>query len=249
MNTSLDISSDGKHTGALLQQYLTDRNVYSPQSKAVVCYGMPHRTGRYTINGNRKPAGKINNMRYMNEGGCRTVPWFQSQYTPTNGDGITFPLLARKAHGMGGKDIVPVFQPEEIPWRVAAGWEWFSSYVPVAKELRIWMWRGQVLDTFEKVMSRPAAYKGIGRNFDNGFDFVLTGTHTEATAQSALALTAIGLDFGAVDLLVGKDGLTYVLEVNTAPGALKSGAYATVAKLADRIEEWCKGGYPERGGA
>jgi D-alanine-D-alanine ligase-like ATP-grasp enzyme len=31
------------------------------------------------------------------------------------------------------------------------------------------------------------------------------------------AVVALGLDFGAVDLLIGDDGQTYVLEVNTAP--------------------------------
>lgn len=245
MTTSLRISSDGRHTGALLQSYLTNRGVYSPDGEALVYYGHYHEGhGRPNLNGNGKPrSGKIDNMRLMHEGGCRTVPWLTARQANAFVD-VSFPLLARKAHGMGGTDIVPVFQREEIPWRIAAGWEWFSSYVPLEAEYRVWAWRGEALDTFQKVMRRPATYTRIGRNFDNGFDFEYTADVPAVTEQAIMALMALGLDFGAVDLLLGKDGRVYVLEVNTAPGALKSHAEATVAKLADRITSWVKEGYP-----
>jgi D-alanine-D-alanine ligase-like ATP-grasp enzyme len=38
------------------------------------------------------------------------------------------------------------------------------------------------------------------------------------TEHSISAVNTLGLDFGAVDLIVAKDGRVYVLEVNTAPG-------------------------------
>ena len=252
MNTvALDISSDGAHTGAVLQQYLTDRGVYDPHAKAVVHYGFPHHRQKHNLNGNRNGTvglGKAEGMRLMNAAGCRTVPYFTAEDVPAGRFPTLlnhYPMLARKAHGMGGQDIATVFQPEEIPWRIAAGWTWFSEYVPVDKELRVWMFRGRCLDTFEKVMERPHDYTRIGRNFDNGFQFQYTHEHPEANRQSTLALRAQGLDFAAIDLLLGKDGNTYILETNTAPGALKSKAQATVSKLATCITEWCQEGYPE----
>mgnify|MGYP001575276022 CR=1 FL=1 len=253
---TLDVSKDGAQTGAVLQQYLTDRGVYNPQSRATVHYGYPHYPTKYGLNGHRLGTvglGKAEGMRLMNAAGCRTVPYFTADDVAANAKDVAagwfptlrYPMLARKAHGMGGQDIATVFQPEEIPWRIAAGWTWFSEYVPVDKELRVWMFRGRCLDTFEKVMERPHDYTRIGRNFDNGFQFQYTHAYPEANRQSALALRAQGLDFAAIDLLLGKDGNTYILETNTAPGALKSKAQVTVAKLADCITEWSQEGYPE----
>ena len=243
MSVSLDISRDGAETGALLRQLLQDRGIYDSQSKNVVCYGRPHFHTKNMINGNRRGENKIDNMRLMQEAGCRVVPWFEGTKIPRN---TAFPLLARKSHGMGGTDIVPVFQPKEVEWRVAAGWNWFSSYVPVATEFRVWVWRREHLDTYEKVMQRPADYKYIGRNFRNGFEFRHRKPHVDAFHQAELALAALNLDFAAIDMLQGEDGHIYILEANTAPGVIRSGAQATLAKLADKIEWWDANGYPKR---
>ena len=40
----------------------------------------------------------------------------------------------------------------------------------------------------------------------------------EAKTQAQNAVEALGLDFGAVDIILGKNGIWYVLEVNTACG-------------------------------
>jgi len=237
MKTSVKISSDGSETGALLVEYLKDRNVYDSKGQATVCYGLSSRN-RPALNHSCQ-SDKITRMRAMNNAGIRTVPWFDAKRVPAN---VQFPILARKMYGMGGKDIATIFQREEIDWRIAAGWDWFSEYVPVARELRCWVYRDEVLDTFEKVMRRPQDYTKIGRNFGNGFEFELVGEHTEAYKASIETLRALGLDFGAIDLLVGKDGLTYVLEANTAPGVIRSGAQATLGKFADRIVNWLQNG-------
>lgn len=244
MKTSLDISRDGAETGALLQRYLEERRVYDSRADAVVCYGYPHGRRTHMINGHRKGQGKIDNMRLMEGAGCRVVPWFSSDNIPPPAS-IRFPLLARKAHGMGGTDIATVFQFEEIPWRIAAGWSWFSSYVPVATEYRVWVFRGQHLDTYEKRMRRPSDYKFIGRNFRNGFDFELVPEGRNDTTKEAIkAIKGLGLDFAAIDMLFGLDRKIYILEANTAPGVLKSDAHATLGKLADRITDWVHEGYP-----
>ena len=251
---SLDISHDGRHTGAVLKGYLEDRGVYDANADAIVHYGYPHEKRRHNLNGNRHGtvgAGKAECMRLMNLGGARTVPYFTADDYHTQSPRYLaiagrFPMLCRKAHGMGGQDIATVFQAEEIPWRIAAGWTWFSEYVPVETELRVWMFRGRVLDTFNKNMQRPMDYTRLGRNAGNGFAFEYTNEYPEATRQSHRAMVGLGLDFGAADLLLGKDGKMYLAEVNTAPGALKTGAQATVGRLADCITEWCNSGYPER---
>lgn len=238
--TSLLISGAAQETGALLKEYLQVRGVYDSRAVATVCYGYSNRR-RPSLN-SECSTDKIERLRRMEDGGCCTVPWFE------NPDDLPmephYPLLARKRMGYGGTDIIPVFQREELKWRIAAGFDWFSEYVPVANEYRVWVFRGHHLDTYEKVMQRPENYKFIGRNFRNGFDFVPALEQRDATVQALRAITTIGLDFAAVDLLRGKDGLIYVLEVNTAPGVLKSGAQTTLGKLADHIATWVREDYP-----
>lgn len=61
------------------------------------------------------------------------------------------------------------------------------------------------------------------RNLENGYIFsseldVSEAAKNEAVLQSNRAVAALGLDFGAVDVLVTKDDEVFVLEVNTAPG-------------------------------
>jgi glutathione synthase/RimK-type ligase-like ATP-grasp enzyme len=239
-------TSDNTHkeTGLLLENNLRERGVkLDPRAAAVVCYGYPVGRRDKTING-VGTGGKIASLSLMQKAGVRTVPWFEGSNIPK---GFVFPALARNNHGFGGKDIVPVFQPHEVAWRVAAGFDWFSSYVPLDTEYRAWVFRGEVLDVYEKVMMRPHEYKHVaGRNFRQGFEFQSVKTPKDVAQETIAALDAIQYDFGAVDCLRGTDGLIYILEVNSAPGALRSKAQPTIAKLADRIAAWDKAGHPAR---
>lgn len=243
MSVRLQFSSVASETGPLLEQYLKDRGVLSRNAEAVVCYGDPDRGNPKAINGNCA-RGKLFNMEAMTRAGVRLVPWFKGLTVPAN---IKFPLLARKNHGHGGEDIVPVFQKKEVEWRVKSGWNWFSSHIPTDTEYRVWVFRGEILDTYEKKMMRPDSYKWIGRNFRNGFDFVHVANHNDASREAKRALEALEYDFGAVDLLRSEeDGQVYVLEVNSAPGVIKSGAQKTLAKFADAIVAWDRAGHPSR---
>lgn len=232
---------DPPSTGLLLKGMLKERGLYSKDAEAVVCYGNPVGSRYKAING-IGTGGKMNTMDLFAKAGVRTVPFFRGSDIPR---GFKFPALARKNHGYGGKDIVPVFQPQEVPWRVAAGWDWFSTHIPLETEYRAWIFRGECLDTYEKVMRRPEDFKGVaGRNFAMGFDFEHTANRDDVTAEAVKALKAIKYDFGAVDLLRGVDGLVYVLECNSAPGVIRSGAKQTLVKFVDRIEAWDAAGHP-----
>lgn len=240
MNTRLCISSASKETGEVLQRYLKDRGVeINRSSGTVICYGGPA-IGDRVLNGNCG-MDKITRMVRMNEARVKTIPWTTAERWKESS--LTFPLLARRTYGYGGTDIVPVFQQEEIPWRIAAGWEWFSEYVPVGTEYRVWVFRRTVLGCYEKVMRRPEEFQYIGRNFRNGFEFESKHSCSEGLGSLACgAVEAIGLDFGAVDVLEGMDGQQYVLEVNTAPGVIRSHAEPTLALLADEMVEWLREG-------
>lgn len=240
------VDNTHKETGALLEGYLKDRGVLDNKNgRGIVCYGHPIGSNERAINGVGN-GGKINNLNLLKKGGVRTIPWFSaSDRIPI---GFKFPALARNNHGFGGKDIMPVFQLKEIEWRIAAGFDWFSSYIPLDTEYRAWIFRGECLDIYEKVMVRPHEYVHVaGRNFRQGFEFKRLENQPADVAQTAIAgVAAIGYDFGALDLLRGEDGLIYVLECNSAPGVIRSKAQLTLAKFADRITEWDAAGYPAR---
>lgn len=232
LRTQLLIADCSRETGSLLTEYMEERGVIiTSQTTNVISYGVHKRGALNGVCGR----GKIFNMKRMEERGVRTVPWFEGDNIPRN---FSFPLLARKTHGYGGKDLIPVFQPEEITWRIASGWDWFSQYIPIQQEYRCWIFRDHCLDVYKKVMNRPNEYKYIGRNFRNGFDFQLVNGEEDVVNEAIKAVSALDLDFAAIDLLRGKDGLVYVLETNTAPGAIKSGAQKTLGKLADCMVEW-----------
>jgi hypothetical protein len=234
---NVTIGASSKETGALLVEMLTAEGLYDRRAAATVCYGAPSHSSP-SLN-SACSTDKIERLRRMERHEVSTIPW------STTGDGLEFPLLARTAWGFGGTDIVPVFQPEELAWRRAAGYDWFSSYVPVAAEYRVWSFRGAHLGTYEKVLTRPEEYKFIGRNFRNGFEFRVVPEVFKASHLAHRACTAVGLDFAAVDMLLGKDGRLYVLELNTAPGVIRSGAQDSLHRLVGCIRTWVSAGYPK----
>lgn len=244
----VEISDAALETGALLVDMLKRKGIYDADADAAVCYGISSsKQESLTLNG-KCMSNKIKRMVAMAAAGVRLVPWFTAKKygAAISLDTVQFPLLARKITGHGGTDIVPVFEPKEVAWRIAAGWDWFSSYIPTRTEYRVWVYRGDCLDIYEKVMKRPSDYKYVGRNFRNGFDFEpCVVRHKDAIAQATIAIHALGLDFGAVDMLRGEDGIVYVLEVNTAPGVIKSGAQKTLRKLVDRIVAWDESGHKQ----
>lgn len=245
----LKIASVAKETGALLKTYLMERGLVIDKTNPIkISYGVPGEDRKGWLNANVGGGDKILRLKQMQAGGVRTVPWFEGTMIPA---GFKFPALARAIAGHGGEDIIPVFQPYEVPWRIAAGFAWFSSYVPFSTEYRAWIFRGEILDIYEKVMERPEEYvHNTSRNFRNGFEFKKVtnslNVPDDVTTQACKALKAVDFDFAAADMLHGEDGKIYILELNTAIGAIRSGCTDTLGKLADRMVAWVQAGTPER---
>lgn len=154
---------------------------------------------------------------------------------------VTPVWYARKEAHRGGTDIRLVTSPQEAEWRKAAGWAYFTSMIPVAKEYRIWAFRDRHLGTYEKVMERPEEYQKYGRNHGQGFAFRrLKGGVEGGLELASQALTALGLDFGAADVVQDRTGKLYVLEMNTAPG-IESPSRTCAQRLVSSIERWYSG--------
>lgn len=64
---------------------------------------------------------------------------------------------------------------------------------------------------------------------------VLTPEQSETAIK---AVQSLGLDFGAVDMVIGDDGNAYVLEVNTGPSLqVETGLEAYTNKFLDEIKK------------
>lgn len=125
--------------------------------------------------------------------------------------------------GSGGGGIVVVRPGDEWPDAPL-----YVQYIPKLVEFRVHVFR--ILNETRTLVRQKLRRNGIEqtadqaliRNHDNGWVFGLVRDEVGAMAAEAeaeKALDAVGLDFAAVDVIIGKeDGLPYVLELNTAPG-------------------------------
>lgn len=146
-----------------------------------------------------------------------TVPWTANMAVAKEWQEAGYVVVARKIlTGHSGAGIIIVEQGEDIP-EVPL----YTRYVNKVREFRVHATRLGIIDTQQKVRDpkvEPKSWKV--RSHDNGFIFARNNIqqNAERDALAIQAVTVLGLDFGAVDIVEDKKGNFYVLEVNTAPG-------------------------------
>lgn len=122
-------------------------------------------------------------------------------------------VLGRTRRESRGRGIV-IYRPGDT---LADGHEIYTRLVPdVRDEYRLHVVAGEVIRTQRKrgpgealIRSHAAGYRYVG--------LVSRRLNRDRLDAATRAVEALGLDFGAVDLIVGRDGDATVLEVNTAP--------------------------------
>lgn len=253
-------------TGRLLAQLLREKGIrLAPEGmrgNAVVSYGVRYTGILPCLNANAGARNKLEELQTFHASGVKAPQVYRfNGFRMVNGRGqevierdLQFPLFGRQTLHREGKDIMPALQMEDIKLRMAAGASFFTGYIPRETEYRVWIYRKRHGATYEKVMRYPEKYKYFGCSYRNGFAFELCSDRPgstrpiprDAVAVASDAVASLGLDFGAVDVLKGKDGGYYALEVNTAPGV--EGARQSINFLADKIANWARLGYPRRNG-
>lgn len=99
----------------------------------------------------------------------------------------------------------------------------YTKFINKTNEFRVHVFRGEVIDYIEKKKMgsdrRPENFNKYISSITCGWVFSHTGVRDipEVRQLAIKAVAALGLDFGAVDIVYA-DGIPYVLEVNTAPG-------------------------------
>jgi hypothetical protein len=163
---------------------------------------------------------KLGSLSKLREAGVR-VPDFSTD--PTE---LEFPFLGRKRSHARGTDVVLCLQAGDYKRRPR---DYYVQYVPTLREFRVHVVGDEVIRVQGKFLDHPELAVPWIRNHAHGYRFRAPRRRLNRgrLEQAVLAVKALGLDFGAVDLLIGDDGQTYVLEVNTAPSCspLTGGAY------------------------
>jgi len=193
-------------------------------------------------------SNKLTAFQIMQEAGVH-IPEFTTDVRVAMEWKFEGPILARyKLSGHSGAGI------EFVP-RQTAHWDTdydavlqamvddncplYVKYIKKAAEYRVHVFRGEVIDIQQKMKRRDIDNEAVDykvRNHANGWIYArdnITQPHAMVLEQANNAVRALGLDFGAVDIIWNNHYQScYVLEVNTAPGLEGT----TVTKYANAIE-------------
>lgn len=158
----------------------------------------------------RQAADKLGSLELLRDAGVR-VPRFDTD--PTQ---LDYPFLGRKRSHVRGTDIVLCLQRKDYLRKPR---DYYVEYVPTVREYRLHVVGDEVIRVQGKYLDIPEDVVPHIRNHAHGYRFRAPSKRlrSQRLEQAVLAVRSLGLDFGAVDMLIGEDGESYVLEVNTAP--------------------------------
>ena len=165
----------------------------------------------------------------------KTVEWAKDKnvaYDWWQKDKCTI-VCRMKLTGHSGDGIIIVNKDEdELPDAPL-----YTKYIFKTKEFRVHVVGDKVIDTQRKIKDPNQDVKDWKvRSHANGFIYARNGIEPCADRDSlaVAAVGALGLHFGAVDIIQDKTGAYYVLEINTAPGLEGQ----TVERYAQAFRNW-----------
>lgn len=133
------------------------------------------------------------------------------------------PVLRRLKYHARGSDIKLIKNLNEMK-----DGDYYSKFIESKCEYRIHVFDGKVIRLQLKVKTDNCTQNEYIHNYENGYLLKDRFEHDIELEKSLIpiaekAVIEIGLDFGAVDILVGKDDKPYILEVNSAARLNKYG--------------------------
>lgn len=172
----------------------------------------------------RKASNKLKSFELFQEAGVTIPPFFTSKEQAnvflSDGQNVNASIVCRTIlSGHSGAGIVIANSADDL---VEA--PLYTAYIKKQEEYRYHVFMGQVVDIQRKARKRDVPDDAVNwqvRNLDGGFIFAREGVVESpvASEEAVKAVAALGLDFGAVDLIYNaREDKYYVLEVNTAPG-------------------------------
>lgn len=161
---------------------------------------------------------KLATFNVLKEKGFEQIPKF-STAKPDDKERVKDIILERHSlTGQAGAGIVVKRPGDSLGTAPLYVW-----YVRKTREFRVHVCSGQAVAVQEKRResdNEQTEDQKLIRNRDNGWVFCVNNVVEPAGLReiAVRACSLLSLDFGAVDMIQGKDGQLYVLEVNTKPG-------------------------------
>lgn len=182
-------------------------------------------------------ANKLAAFRALQEAGV-PIPEFTTDVQVALGWGCDF-MARTKLTGHSGdgchfiKHNAPDGEEQYLPMDAPL----YVKYIKKKEEYRVHICLGEVIDIQQKKKRNGVEDANFQiRSHANGWVFARDGINPDDSIRehAIAAVTALGLDFGAVDIIWNAhQGQAYVLEVNTAPGLEGS----TINAYANKIKE------------
>lgn len=158
-----------------------------------------------------KASNKYESLKIIERAGVKTVP--VSRNIPAAWQHTGKIVFGRDFYHTRGRDIQVMHMPHDELYK-----DYYTLYMKPDAEYRYHVAFGKVILPTKKVLGEGQVDDSLIRNHQDGkwvqVVSQMNRTYAEACVQ---AVEALGLDFGAVDFLT-KEGVPYILEVNTAPG-------------------------------
>lgn len=178
-------------------------------------------------------SNKLESLHVLRDRGIPVPEWDTDPETLV--ERVGYPILGRRLQHARGTDIVLCLQRRDYRRRPR---DYYVAYVPTNREYRLHVAGGEVIRVQGKFLDLPEQYQPWLRNYATGYRFRAPRRrlHNARLNDAVAAVAALGLDFGAVDLLVADNGSHYVLEVNTSPSCSPLTGAAYVNAFARMLE-------------
>ena len=132
--------------------------------------------------------------------------------------------------GSSGSGIQVLNNPQYIPYAPL-----YTKAVNIRGEYRVHILDGKMIDYTKKRRRNDTEVNTLIRNHGNGWVFCRRNLNiiNENETIAKKAIKESGLSFGAVDIVRGQEGRSYILEINTAPGMEGT----TIQKYIENLKE------------
>lgn len=164
-------------------------------------------------------ANKITSFKVFNQHGVATLDWTTRREEAERWIDQGHVVYGRKIiNGHSGRGIIVMSYDGDQEFRECS---LYTKGVIKAHEYRVHVFNGRAIDIQKKRRRNESNSNDYIKNIDNGWVFCRDGAQAPVRVyeESIKAVKALGLDFGAVDIVYKeKDNFVAVLEVNTSPG-------------------------------
>lgn len=199
------------------------------RNKVVINWGaskLPDEVAKCVVLNAPEAVSKASNKRSFFEAvsnHCSTVPFTTEQAKALEWLEEGHTVVARTVlNGHSGQGIVLVEPGQEL-----VNAPLYTKYIPKKHEYRVHVFGNKEIDVQRKARKKDVPDEDVNwkiRNLKGGFIFargedVVGEVPADVKNQAVLSVGALGLTFGAVDVIWSeKEQKAYVVEVNTAPG-------------------------------